>query len=203
MLAAAKEAVAAGPGRSVSAWVNEAMRRQAEIESKLAAMARFIAAYEAEHGVITEEEMRDARRGLGARPSSCGGVRGLVTFVLDAGALVAVERSDPKILAPLKDEILAGRPPLTHGGVIGQVWRGGRDRQAVLAIVLAGVDVAPLDDRLGRRAGVLLGRAGASDVVDAALVLLAADGDEILTSDPDDLRPLAAAAGVHVELVPV
>jgi hypothetical protein len=68
---------------------------------------------------------------------------------------------------------------------------------------LAGVDVAPLDDRLGRRAGVLLGRAGGSDVVDAALVLLAADGDEILTSDPDDLRPLAVAAGVHVDLVPV
>ena len=61
-LAAAKEAVAAGRADSVSAWVNEAMRRQAEVESKLAAMARFIAAYEAEHGVITEEEMRDARR---------------------------------------------------------------------------------------------------------------------------------------------
>ena len=66
-LAAAKEAVAAGRADSVSAWVNEAMRRQAELESKLAAMARFIAAYEAEHGVITEEEMREARRGLGAR----------------------------------------------------------------------------------------------------------------------------------------
>ncbi len=126
-----------------------------------------------------------------------------MTFVLDAGALIAVERSRPGGPRPLKAEILAGRPPLTHGGVIGQVWREVRDRQAVLAIVLAGVDVAPLDDRLGRRAGVLLGRAGASDVVDAALVLLAADGDQILTSDPDDLRPLAAAAGVHVDLVPV
>ena len=126
-----------------------------------------------------------------------------MTLVLDAGALVAVERAHPKILALIKDEVLAGRPPLTHGGVIGQVWRGGRDRQAVLAIILAGVEVTPLDDHLGRRAGVLLGRAGASDVVDAALVLLAADGDDILTSDPDDLRALAAAAGVHVELVPV
>ena len=62
LLAAAKEAVAAGRADSVSAWVNEAMRKQAHLESKLAAMARFIAAYEAEHGVITEEEMRDARR---------------------------------------------------------------------------------------------------------------------------------------------
>jgi hypothetical protein len=61
-LAAAREAVAAGRADSVSAWVNEAMRRQALLESRLAAMAAFIAAYEAEHGVITEEEMRDARR---------------------------------------------------------------------------------------------------------------------------------------------
>ena len=38
-LAAAKEAVAAGRADSVSAWVNEAMRRQAELESKLAALA--------------------------------------------------------------------------------------------------------------------------------------------------------------------
>ena len=126
-----------------------------------------------------------------------------MTIILDAGALIAVEGSDRELLAAIRDEVRGGCPPLTHGGVIGQVWRGGRDRQAVLAIVLAGVDVAPLDDRLGRRAGVLLGRTGTADVVDAALVLLASDGDEILTSDPDDLRVLAAAAGIHVELVPV
>ena len=126
-----------------------------------------------------------------------------MTILLDAGALIAVEASDRELIAALKAEIVAGRPPLTHGGVIGQVWRGGRDRQAMLASLLAGVEVAPLDDRLGRRAGVLLGRAGGSDVVDAALVVLAADGDEIVTSDPGDLRPLAVAAGVHVDLVPV
>ncbi len=36
--------------------------------------------------------------------------------------------------------------------------------------------VIALDEELGRRAGVLLGRAGSSDVVDAAVVLLARDG---------------------------
>jgi hypothetical protein len=39
--------------------------------------------------------------------------------------------------------------------------------------------------------------------VDAALVLLAADGDTLLTSDVDDLVPLAAAAGLHVDVTPV
>jgi hypothetical protein len=68
---------------------------------------------------------------------------------------------------------------------------------------LPALDVAALDETLGRRAGVLLGRARMDDVMDAALVLLAADGDFLITSDPDDLEPLSNAAGVHVDIVPV
>jgi hypothetical protein len=41
------------------------------------------------------------------------------------------------------------------------------------------------------------------DVIDATVVLLAADGDMSLTSDAGDLQPLAAAAAVHVDIVPV
>ena len=33
------------------------------------------------------------------------------------------------------------------------------------------------------------------------LVVLAADGDEIITLDSDDLETLAASAGRHVELI--
>jgi hypothetical protein len=69
--------------------------------------------------------------------------------------------------------------------------------------VLAGLDVRALDELLGRQSGVLLGVARGTDVVDAAVVLLAVDGDEIYTSDPDDLVGLAIAAGRHVELIPV
>lgn len=43
---------------------------------------------------------------------------------------------------------------------------------------------------------------GRSDAIDAAVVCLARDGDDILTSDPDDLRDLAQAADLHVELIP-
>ncbi len=126
-----------------------------------------------------------------------------MTLVLDAGALVALERRNREIAALLKRELLAARTPLTHGGVVGQVWRGGAGRQANLARALAGVETVPLDDSLGRRAGVLLGRARRDDVIDAAVVLLAGDGDWVLTSDPDDLHALAAAAGTHLELVAV
>ena len=118
-----------------------------------------------------------------------------MTIVLDAGAFVAVERYNRDMVALIKRERLANRIPLTHGGVIGQVWRGGLGRQAVVARLIAGVDVRALDDTLGRQAGVLLGAARAADVIDAAIVLLAEDGDEIYTSDPKDLRALARAAG--------
>lgn len=122
--------------------------------------------------------------------------------VLDAGALVAVERSSRDVIALIKRERLAERTPITHGGIVGQVWRGG-GRQANLARLLPGLDVVALDTDLGRRAGALLARSRTTDVIDAALALLAQDGDEILTSDPDDLRVLVAAIGVHADIIDV
>ncbi len=126
-----------------------------------------------------------------------------MTLILDAGAFVAVERGNRELAALIKGERLAGREPITHGGIIGQVWRGGTGRQALVARLLAGVDVVPLDDELGRRVGMLLGRSRSADVADAAVVLLAVDGDTILTSDPSDLRALAAESGTHLELVAI
>ncbi|HEX7132129.1 MAG TPA: hypothetical protein VF228_06105 [Iamia sp.] len=96
-----------------------------------------------------------------------------------------------------------GVPPLTHGGVIAQVWRGGHGRQARVAQALKGVTVEPLDDELGRAAGILLARAGMTDAIDAAVVSLAEDGDRILTSDPVAIDRLVEAAGLDVEVVPV
>jgi hypothetical protein len=126
-----------------------------------------------------------------------------MALILDAGAFVAVERGDRDLMALVKREVLAGRIPCTHGGILGQIWRGGTGRQARLSDFLQGVRVRPLDEALGRRAGLILRASRRSDVADAALVLLARDGDMLLTSDPDDLVPLAAAAGLHVEVVPV
>ena len=126
-----------------------------------------------------------------------------MSLVLDAGALIAVERADRYTVALIKQELLAGRAPVTHGGVVAQVWRGGSGRQANLARFLPALDVVSLDLVLGRRAGVLLGRAQTADVIDAALVLLAADGDLILTSDPGDLEPLATSADLHIDIVPI
>lgn len=125
-----------------------------------------------------------------------------MTLVLDAGAFIAAERADRRVMALLAREHRAGCLPVTHGGVVAQVWRGGA-RQARVARLISGSAVASLDEALGRTAGALLARSGGSDVVDAAIVALADDGDEILTSDADDLTALAAASGTHAELVEV
>ena len=122
-------------------------------------------------------------------------------LVLDSGALIALERNDRAMWRRLKAAHLAGNIPVSHGGAVGQAWRGRGPRRALLAKALDAVEIRPLDAALGRAAGELLAAAGKRDVIDAALVLLAADGDDIVTSDPDDLEPLALASGRHVELI--
>jgi hypothetical protein len=124
-----------------------------------------------------------------------------VTLVLDSGALIALERNDRAMWRRFKAAMLAESVPMTHGGIVGQVWRGAGPRQALLSMALDGVDVLPLTDARGRAAGELLARTRCKDVIDAALVLLAVDGDEILTSDAGDLAPLAKIAGRLVELI--
>jgi hypothetical protein len=126
-----------------------------------------------------------------------------MSLVLDTGAFVAIERGDRETMALLKNELVSGRVPVTHGGIVGQAWRGGTGRQAGMARLLPGIAVTPLDASLGKRAGVLLGRARTADVIDAALVLLAAHGDSVLTSDPGDMAHLADSAGLELEIVQV
>jgi Arc/MetJ-type ribon-helix-helix transcriptional regulator len=70
LMAAAESAVARGRLESVSAWVNDALRLKAEQDRRLEALATFVAAYEAEHGEITPEEMRTAARRARARTIS-------------------------------------------------------------------------------------------------------------------------------------
>ena len=122
--------------------------------------------------------------------------------ILDAGALIALERGDRAMWGRLELARRSRVPLLTHGGVVAQVFRG-EPRQARLAAALGAVEVAPLDDSLGRIAGRLLGKSGTSDAIDAALVSLARDGDQLFTSDPKDIAQLAAAARITVDVVPV
>lgn len=62
ILEAGHDAVAAGEAESLSAWVNRALAERVAKERRLSALADAITSYEAEFGVINEEEIvRQAR----------------------------------------------------------------------------------------------------------------------------------------------
>jgi len=54
---AGSDAVASGSADSLSGWVNLALADRVEKERQLRAMAEAVAAYEAEHGVISAAEI--------------------------------------------------------------------------------------------------------------------------------------------------
>jgi glycine/D-amino acid oxidase-like deaminating enzyme len=122
-------------------------------------------------------------------------------LILDAGALVGVDRNDPDVVHLLRRAQQEGLELRTNPMVVAQVWRDRQGRQANLARLLQAVKVQPVHDEDGREAGVLLGRAGTADPVDATVALLAGPGDRIFTSDPDDLTKLVDAAGCRAVVV--
>ena len=114
-------------------------------------------------------------------------------MTLDAGALIAADRGDRRFFLWWKRETRQGRVATVPAPVIAQAWRGARC--ARLAQVLAGCRPVSLDAESAREVGELCGRAGAADVVDGFVVLVAARrGDDVLTTDPSDVRRLAAHA---------
>jgi predicted nucleic acid-binding protein len=113
-------------------------------------------------------------------------------LTLDAGALIAFERNNRKIVTLLARALERRFALAVPAGVVGQVWRDGR-RQARLARLLASteVEVEPLDDQRAREAGQLCGARMTSDVIDATVVLCARRRNHrVVTSDPRDLRAL-------------
>jgi hypothetical protein len=62
LIDAGHRAVSKGWAESLSAWVNEALRLKADDDRRMEALDDFIAAYETEHGEITEGEMFGAAR---------------------------------------------------------------------------------------------------------------------------------------------
>jgi hypothetical protein len=62
LLAAGQAAVAAGTAENLSAWVNDALRRQAEHDARMMALGELVASFEADHGPITDAEVADATR---------------------------------------------------------------------------------------------------------------------------------------------
>lgn len=125
-----------------------------------------------------------------------------MNLVLDAGALIAIDRDDRRTAGLVELGRRAGASLVTAAPVVAQAWRRPA-RQARLARLLSMVDVHGTGLAEARAAGELLAAAGSADVVDALLALVALPGDQVLTSDPDDVAALAETRGVRVTVVAV
>lgn len=125
-----------------------------------------------------------------------------MSVVLDAGALIGVDKRDRAVGAMLRVLQREGVPVRTSAGVVAQVWRD-RSRQVNLARVLSGVDVAPLEDVTSRRVGELLRQNRTDDLVDAHLALLVRTTDQVLTSDEPDIEALLRTRRVKATIIRV
>lgn len=123
-------------------------------------------------------------------------------LVLDAGALIAIERADRQVAALIILGRRGGAELVTIAPVVGQVWRDGT-RQVHLSRALPMIDVMPVDLGSAQVAGELMGETGRSDVVDALLALAVRAGDQVLTSDPDNIAQLLQARQVPAVVVRV
>jgi hypothetical protein len=118
--------------------------------------------------------------------------------VLDTGALIALDQGDKRMIALLQRAVALGRSFRVPAGVVGQAWRNGRVQVTLARFLRAEqVEIVPLDEQLARSCGELCGATGASDVIDASVVILASERrDPIVTSDPKDLQRLDPAAQI-------
>ncbi|MEO1061974.1 MAG: twitching motility protein PilT [Actinomycetota bacterium] len=127
--------------------------------------------------------------------------------VLDAGALIALDRNDRATWALLRVAADDGDVVLVPTGVVGQTWRDGA-RQALLSRALDHCEEVPLDGVVARAAGLLCGRTDTADVIDASVALAAAGAMvsgpvSVLTSDLDDLARLTGALRRSIDLIEV
>ena len=72
-------------------------------------------------------------------------------IVLDAGALIALDRGDKRMIALLQRALTQGRAFRVPAGVVGQVWRDGRVQVTLSRFLRSeAVEVIPLDEQLAR-----------------------------------------------------
>jgi hypothetical protein len=119
-------------------------------------------------------------------------VTAALPFVLDSGALIALERSDERMTNLLKRTRAEQARLILPASVLAQTWRGGHGRQALVA-ALVNLDperclIAIVDSAAAKRIGLKIGESGHADVVDVHVALLAREHRAVVvTSDRDDL----------------
>jgi hypothetical protein len=122
-------------------------------------------------------------------------------LTLDAGALIALDRDDRRLVVLLARATATGARITVPASALAQAIRR-PDQQVRLARLVRQptTDVVALDRVDTTSVGILLGASRTSDIADAHVVICARRaGTRVLTSDPDDLRRLDP----QLEIVPL
>ncbi len=115
---------------------------------------------------------------------------------LDAGALIALDRDDRRVVVLLARAKEVGATVMVPATALAQAIRRPRTQARLARLIRQPTtEVRALDAPDATSVGVLLAASGTSDIVDAHVVVCARRGGQsIVTSDPDDLRRLDPGA---------
>jgi hypothetical protein len=121
-----------------------------------------------------------------------------ITF--DAGGLVALDRNDRRVIVLAARAAEAGAQITVPATALAQAIRQpGRQARLARLIRQPTTDVVPLDRVDATNVGRLLATTGTADIADAHVVICARrSGQQVLTSDPDDLQRLDPGLGLVV-----
>lgn len=116
-------------------------------------------------------------------------------FVLDAGALVALDRRSAFMLDLLRTTLDGAAEITIPRTVIAQVWRGGKQANTARLLKAAHAREAVVIDELtaerAKQIGLAIGRCSHPDIVDVHVALVAAErGHVVLTSDDGDIATI-------------
>ena len=117
----------------------------------------------------------------------------MIGVTLDAGALIALDRNDRRVIALIARAAERGGRVTIPATALAQAMRNPA-RQVRLSRLMRqqGTDLIALDGPEATAAGMLLARSGTRDIVDAHVAICAIRaGQVVVTSDPDDLSRLA------------
>ena len=126
----------------------------------------------------------------------------MAALILDTGALIAIDRGDRRLGAMLHETARHRVDAVTSCVCVAEAWRH-PSRQARLTRALAGIIEHPLDSDAARACGMLLARARTREIADAAVTVLARDGDLVLTSDAGDIEHLLDINRTSARVQPV
>lgn len=122
----------------------------------------------------------------------------LVSYVLDSGALIAMEKASPMMIRLLIEVRSGAARVIVPDAVLAQVWRGGAGKQARIAALLGlkpeQCATVALDTDAAKRIGVRIGECRHADVVDVQVALVAdVQKAAVITADRNDILAVSPA----------